>query len=151
MTEPATTDDPQVAYEIAQQRIEEAERTGATELELHDLPLTELPPEIGRLSRLEKLFLGAKVYWRETSKVRLTNLPPEIGQLTNLVSLSLRQNKLLQLPPEIGQLTNLQLLYLMERRGRLPDLYETLANDRPHLFDHAERGHALRHRPQVYR
>ena len=142
MTEPATTDDPQVAYEIAQQRIEEAERTGATELELHDLPLTELPPEIGRLSRLEKLFLGSEEPWREQGKARLATLPSEIGQLIQLQRLYLSQNNLTQLPPEIVQLTQLRQLYLSQNNltqlppeiGQLSQLQGLGLQDNPKLL-----------------
>ena len=130
MTEPATTDDPQVAYEIAQQRIAEAERTGATELKLYDLPLTELPPEIGRLSRLEKLFLGSEEPWREQGKARLATLPSEIGQLIQLQRLYLSQNNLTQLPPEIGQLSQLQGLGLQDNPKLLipPEICQEVNN-----------------------
>ncbi len=65
--------------------------------------LTELPPEIGLLTHLEKLYLNNN---------NLTELPAEIGQLTNLKYLGLNRNKLTKLPPEIGQLENLQHLLL---------------------------------------
>jgi internalin A len=90
-------------YENALQRIQEAAATGATELDLQRLRLTELPPEIGQLTNLESLNLYAN---------RLTSVPPEIGQLTNLQELNLTWNQLTDLPPQIGQLTSLQRLSL---------------------------------------
>ncbi|MEO1255813.1 MAG: hypothetical protein AAFY41_13170 [Bacteroidota bacterium] len=47
-------DDP---YQIALERITEAEETGATILYLSALGLTELPPEIGNLTNLQLLYL----------------------------------------------------------------------------------------------
>ena len=87
----------------ALKRIEEAAQTRAARLSLRDLGLTELPPEIGKLTNLTSLNL---------SENQLTALPPEIGKLTNLTSLALVSNRLTALPPEIGKLTNLISLYL---------------------------------------
>ena len=62
----------------AMERIEKAVREVATELDLDDLGLTELPPQIGQLTSLKNLNL---------SKNLLTVLPPEITQLTSLEQL----------------------------------------------------------------
>src|SRR5688572_27352583 len=78
-------------YEIALQRIEEAEASGATELDLSNLGLTELPPEIGNLTGLQSLALMSN---------QLSSLPPEFGNLTGLYELSLNDNQLSSLPPE---------------------------------------------------
>jgi Leucine-rich repeat (LRR) protein len=94
-------------YEIALQRIEEARVSGATELDLSELGLTELPPEIGSLHKLESLDLFGN---------QLSSIPPEIGNLHNLTWLMLSANSLESLPKEIGQLTNLTLLYLHENK-----------------------------------
>ncbi|KKK78253.1 hypothetical protein LCGC14_2845420, partial [marine sediment metagenome] len=51
--------------------------------------LTELPPEIGKLTNLQELYFYNN---------QLTELPPEIGKLTNLDTLSLAENPL-KLPP----------------------------------------------------
>ena len=80
------------------QRIEQAAREGATELDLARRGLTALPPEIGQLSQSQRLVLQGN---------QLTALPPEIGQLSQLQSLSLFNNQLTGLPPEIGQLSQL--------------------------------------------
>jgi leucine-rich repeat protein SHOC2 len=93
----------QSPYEIALERIEAAEQDGASTLELNYLGLTEVPPEIGRLSNLQKLYLYGN---------KLSSLPPEIGNLSSLQELYLYDNKLSSLPPEIGNLSNLQELYL---------------------------------------
>ena len=65
--------------------------------------LDVLPPEIGQLSKLERL---------EFSRNKLKTIPPEIGQLIQLKSLALQDNNLDVLPPEIGQLKKLEALYL---------------------------------------
>jgi hypothetical protein len=91
------------AYQIALERIEQAASTNVRYLNLSRLDLTQLPPEIGRLTNLHSLYLSYN---------NLTSLPPEIGQLSNLQLLDLRHNNLTSLPPEIGQLANLEELYL---------------------------------------
>ena len=94
-------------YEVALERIAEAEESGATVLDLSNIGLTELPPEIGNLNNLEVLALWANY---------LTTLPPEIGQLSNLQWLGLGINQLTTLPPEIGQLSNLQEIILWQNQ-----------------------------------
>jgi Leucine-rich repeat (LRR) protein len=93
----------QTPYEIALQRINEAEANGETQLFLSGLGLTELPPEIGNLSNLQGLYLGNN---------RLSNLPPEIGNLSNLIALYLNNNQLSHIPNEIDSLINLRELIL---------------------------------------
>ena len=117
-------------YNKALRKIEQAARDGLEELDLSGMELTELPPEIGKLSRLKKLILGKydkrKFEWIGNS---LSNLPPEIGQLTNLSSLSLSSNSLSNLPPEIGQLTNLSSLNLrLNSLSNLPPEIGQLTN-----------------------
>ena len=68
-----------------------------------ELSLASLPPEIGRLTALQELYLSFN---------QLTNLRPEIGRLTALQKLDLSGNQLTSLPPEIGRLTALQELDL---------------------------------------
>jgi small GTP-binding protein len=87
--------------------IKQAAKDGVTTLDLSNMGLTELPPEIGQLSKLKRLILGD---WRGGNQ--LTALPPEIGQLTQLTSLDIRANQLTALPPEFGQLTQLTSLDL---------------------------------------
>jgi len=78
--------------------IREAKARGATYLGLIGREITVLPPEIGQLASLTKLFL---------SDNQFITLPPEIGQLSRLIELWLWGDHLTTLPPEIFQLTNL--------------------------------------------
>ena len=64
--------------QVAERKIEEAARTGATELELDSLKLRELPESIGELTELQSLYLDGN---------RLTALPESIGQLAQLTEL----------------------------------------------------------------
>jgi Leucine-rich repeat (LRR) protein len=103
IVEMVSAQDFQTPYEIALERIEEAESSGATDLVLSGLGLTELPPEIGGLSKLERLYLQHN---------QLVWLPPEIGNLNALQFLNLQHNELGSLPAEIGMLHNLTELLL---------------------------------------
>ena len=49
------------AYKEAEQKIQQALKSGATELDLMGKELTELPPEIWNLRSLEKLRLGFEI------------------------------------------------------------------------------------------
>ncbi|MBS4169274.1 leucine-rich repeat domain-containing protein [Parachlamydia sp. AcF125] len=68
-------------------------------LDLFNLGLTFLAPEIGLLSNLKALIL---------TQNQLTVLPTTIGQLTRLVVLNLEGNQLRALPPTIGYLSHLK-------------------------------------------
>ena len=71
------------------QIIEKAAAEETTELDLSGNDLTELPPEIGQLVKVEKLILGK---WDDQQGYignQLTALPPEIVQLTNLPSIEI--------------------------------------------------------------
>ena len=61
--------------------------------------LTSLPPEIGKLSNLEKL---------NCHNNQIKTLPPEIGKLSNLEKLNCHNNQIKTLPPEIGKLYKLK-------------------------------------------
>jgi internalin A len=89
---------PDEAYANALRRINEAERTGATKLNLSGRWLIALPPEIGNLSRLTVL---------DVSNNQLTSLPPEIWTLKRLTELNISRNQLFSLPPGIGNLAGL--------------------------------------------
>ncbi len=103
------TPEAQAAYEEALKRIEACRRAGKqrTSLNLSDLGLTQVPPEIGQLSALTQLHLYSN---------QLSNLPPEISQLCALKELRLSDNLFTSLPPEIGQLSLLNQLYLEDNR-----------------------------------
>ncbi len=72
------------AYKQAEQKIAEALKTGATELDLRSMQLTELPESIGQLKQLQKLDLGHHYSKKDEDKNRLTALPDSLGQLTQL-------------------------------------------------------------------
>ena len=72
--------------------IEEAARTGQTELDLSGNQLSQLPVEITKLTKLTKLDL---------SDNQLSELPSEITKLTNLTTLELSGNPLKTPPSEI--------------------------------------------------
>ncbi|MFG6099602.1 COR domain-containing protein [Leptothoe sp. ISB3NOV94-8A] len=111
--------------------IDQAAEEGWTELDLAGADLTELPPEIGKLTQLETLILAKEVKDDSFGKYfgnSLTKLPAEIGLLKNLKSLIIfgnwryahrsffpsdkPGNQLTQLPLEISQLKVLQNLDL---------------------------------------
>lgn len=109
-----------------QQRI--AENGLSTSLDLSDMRLTEIPPEVCTLTHLTNLSLSdnrltslppeisalTNLTWLDISYNDLTTLPPEIEQLTNLETLHVRHNALTALPPEIGDLTQLKILNAAE-------------------------------------
>ena len=95
--------------------IEEAAKTKQTELNLSSNELTELPPEITKLTNLTTLDLSYN---------QLTELPPEITKLTNLTTLDLSHNQQIELSPDITKLTNLTTLKLNDNQlmELLPDI-----------------------------
>ncbi|MBW4464489.1 MAG: leucine-rich repeat domain-containing protein [Pegethrix bostrychoides GSE-TBD4-15B] len=103
---------------------------GATELDLSGQGLSELPPEIGKLTQLETLTLGK---WDEEKYEhvgnQLTDLPDEIVNLTNLTELDLSSNRITQIPDSISRLSNLTKLYLWGNQlTEIPDSITQLSN-----------------------
>lgn len=99
-------------------RIEEARASGANELNLSSLGLTELPEIIGELSQLQRLNL---------SRNRLTALPESIGSLVHLKQLYLRGNRLKALPDAVCRLTSLRVLGIRGNLlGTLPECIRNL-------------------------
>ena len=82
----------QAAYAEALKLIKACRQRGEVGncLDLSDLGLSKLPPEIGQLTELTSLYL---------QRNQLSTLPPEIGKLTSLTSLDLDNNHLSALPP----------------------------------------------------
>ena len=106
--------------EKARERIAAAAASNETELDLAELGLTALPPEIAQLQNLRNLSLDGN---------QLTTLPPEIAQLQNLQDLRLDGNQLTSLPPEIAQLQNLERLWLAGNQlTALPPEFAQLQN-----------------------
>ncbi len=113
------------AYHLAEERIQEALQSGATELDLSQKydakdseKLTELPESLGQLTQLQSLDLSGN---------QLTTLPESLGQLTQLQSLDLSGNQLTTLPESLGRLaahTQLQTLHLSN--NQLTTLPESL-------------------------
>jgi len=95
--------------------INQAAREGWKELDLRNGGITELPPEIERLTTLEILRLGY-VESIPGERNELTALPPEIDRLTALQELYLGGNRLMTLPPELFMLTALRYLDLSENK-----------------------------------
>ena len=93
--------------QIAERKIEEAARSGATELNLSGLKLRELPESIGRLTQLQKFYLHTN---------QLAALPESIGELTQLRDFVLHDNQLTALPESLGRLTRLRRLTLNDNR-----------------------------------
>lgn len=102
--------------ELALEKIKAAE--GLSYLNLSELNLITLPPEIGTLTELIVLNLSDNL---------LTELPPEIGQLKKLREIYLSNNRLRRLPDEFGQLTDLR---VMNANGNqyIPELPATVAH-----------------------
>lgn len=101
------------AYRNAEQKIEEARLSGATELNLSLMKLVELPESLGQLTSLQSLNLSGN---------ELTTLPEWLGQLTQLQSLSLSGNQLTALPEWMSELTQLKLLNLSDNQlATLPE------------------------------
>lgn len=87
--------------------IEQAATEGWTGLNLSNIQLSSLPPQIGTLTNLAILDL---------SNNQLSSLPPEIAKLTELTNLDLNNNQLTCFPPEITNLTNLIFLDLRDNQ-----------------------------------
>jgi internalin A len=97
--------------------IDQAAEEGWTELDLSGKGLTELPPEIGKLTQLESLILGKvgkgneRVGNRYLQKVLgndLTVLPAELANLIQLKKIDLSGNPLQALPDWITVYQNLK-------------------------------------------
>lgn len=100
---------PNEANLIAEQKIEEARRSGAKTLDLsthfdkNNPKLVEWPENLIQLTHLQSLDLSGN---------QLTALPDTLGQFTQLQSLDLSSNQLTVLPQTLGQLTHLKSLRL---------------------------------------
>jgi pimeloyl-ACP methyl ester carboxylesterase len=97
---PTTASDPMAE---AKRRIAVARRQNATELDLSDLGLTEVPAALGELRQLKRLFLD---------KNQLREVPTKLGALRQLQELRLANNQLREVPAALGELRQLEYLFL---------------------------------------
>lgn len=94
------------------------------ELNLSDSGLTELPPEIGDLIHLKKLYLNSG-----EKKNIIKHLPKEVGKLRNLEILQAYGVSLEDLPEEFAQLKKLKGLGLNDNSfSEFPDVIFSLTN-----------------------
>jgi internalin A len=102
-----------MTYQAAVLKIEQARAEQWEELDLSGMGLTEVPPEIGGLGELRRLFLGR---WDEEKDEGVGNplvdLPGAIGQLQQLEELHLYDTKITVIPELIAKLKNLRKLNL---------------------------------------
>jgi hypothetical protein len=111
--------------DLSDMRLEEIppevfELTEITHLNLSDNQLANLPEELGRLTQLTTL---------DASYNRLITVPTAIGDLTSLEHLYLRHNELIELPPEIGELRDLETLNVAENKLQaVPAAIQQLSN-----------------------
>lgn len=103
------------AYREAEEKIEQARRSGAKELDLRGMGLTGVPEALGTLTALQELWLHGN---------QLTSVPEALGKLTALQGLSLSNNQLTSVPEALGKLAQLQRLFL--RNNHLVELPESL-------------------------
>ncbi len=93
------------AYYEAEKRIEEAQVSVARELDLGDIPLSELPEQLSKLKYIESLNLG---------RTKLTSLPNFISELVQLREVYLYDNQFEQFPEPLRSLTKLNELSLSQ-------------------------------------
>jgi Leucine-rich repeat (LRR) protein len=117
--------------EEAVRRIHRAAEEKLTQLDLSELGLEELSPEIGKCTQLETLLLGGKFdeEKREWVGNKLTEFPDAVLQLTNLKILNLGGNQITAIPEAITQLSNLTLLDLSHNQiTSIPEELGQLSN-----------------------
>jgi len=103
MSQPSTPYETEDAYGRALALIESCSKQNSRALNLSGLGISVLPPEITKLSSLERLIL---------SENKLSELPIEFSRLKNLKLCDLRQNLFAIFPPEICQLPELEVLLI---------------------------------------
>lgn len=124
---PRRDSDTERPIRVAKRRIEGARLTLATELNLNDISLTDLPESLGQLTQLRRLDLADN---------RLTALPDSLGKLTRLQTLILPDNQMTTLPESLRQLSQLEWLDLgINHLTALPEWVGQLSQLQ-HIFLH---------------
>ena len=116
------------AFELIRRVLENPD--SITELDLSGYSIKYLPPDIGQLTNLEKL-------WLQNNS--LTELPSSIGELSKLTDLRLEGNRLNKLPKEFWRLSSLERLWLNNNRfsnldaglGNLSNLQWLILDENP--------------------
>ena len=103
------------AYRQAEEKIEA--EPNATELDLSEMELTEIPEAIANLIQLQSLNL---------SDNKITEIPEAIANLSQLQTLNLSGNKITEISEAISNLTQLQSLNLSS--NKITELPEAIAN-----------------------
>src|SRR3954452_24981530 len=107
----------------AHRRIQEAMDSGEPVLDLSNLGLTELPPQVADLALTELQLDGNRIAELPTwlgeltdltavslTNCRLTTVPDQLVGLTSLTELDLDDNQLTELPAWLSRLANLRSL-----------------------------------------
>jgi len=104
---------PEEGYQEAEIRILKAERSRKVELDLSNLSLIQIPPQIARLSQLQGFSLRNN---------QIVEIPDAITQLHQLVVLDLRNNKIREISEVIFQFSQLRQIWLSNNRiVEIPD------------------------------
>jgi Leucine-rich repeat (LRR) protein len=136
------------AYYQAEKKIEEALKSGATELDLSiqwddkkSPKLTEIPISLRQLTKLQGLNLSnhnlitlpnwleelKQLQWLEFAENQLTELPDWIGSFSQLTSLDITSNKITLLPNNISDLKQLAEIFCgYNKLTVLPDFIKHL-------------------------
>jgi Leucine-rich repeat (LRR) protein len=96
----------------ALERIINCIKTGASELDLSNCGLTEIPNEIFDIESLVSLKLGESFDIYNKKRNHIFYIPKKICKLKNLEFLDVRFSSLVKLPSEIGLMHNLKYLFL---------------------------------------
>lgn len=99
----------EIGFEMAQKRLTSAIDEGNPHLQLSNLSLQKLPPEISDIKDLVSLNREIVV---DLSQNLLTDLDYDLFKITNMSELNLCRNNITVIPPAIHNLTNLTVLKL---------------------------------------
>jgi Leucine-rich repeat (LRR) protein len=126
-------------YEV-EKKIEQAQRLDATELDLSNMNITQLPESIGSLTLVQRIKLQnnrlnelpgsfanlVQLKWLDISNNAITSLPESFTMLWQLEHLEATDNNLVLLPESFGNLEHLHWLNLYY--NRIATLPESIGN-----------------------